>query len=97
MNAPEEYSARLDKRACPLHPPQVDKHELVHGWKLRYRDLVVVDPTIPLPMPSVLLVRARAILAHLDAGGAVRAIVAENQVLVLSLPKVRAGESIVYI
>ena len=67
---------------------------LVHRWKLRYRDLVVVDPTLPLPMPSVLLVRGRAIVVHLDAGGAVRAIVAENQVLVLSLPKVCAVCSI---
>lgn len=56
-------------------------------WGVRFRDVVYIDPSLPLPLPSVVLVRARAILVHLDAGGSLRMVIAENQCLVLSVPK----------
>ncbi len=55
--------------------------------RLRYRDLAAIDPTLPLPAPSVILVRARAIAINLDVGGAIRLIICENQVYILSVPK----------
>jgi CorA-like Mg2+ transporter protein len=66
---------------------KIDRHYLVRALRLRYRDLAAIDPTLPLPAPSVLLVRARAIAINLDVGGAIRIIICENQVYVLSLPK----------
>lgn len=65
----------------------IDRHHLVRSLKLRYRDLAAVDPTLPLPAPSVILVRARAVAINLDVGGAIRIIICENQVFVLSVPK----------
>lgn len=65
----------------------LDRHELVHSLRLRYRDMVVVDPTIPLQVASVVLVRTRALVVNLDVGGALRMVICENQCYVLSVPK----------
>ena len=59
---------------------------LVDRLRLRYRDLVVVDPTIPVPMGSVIFVRPKAIVVNLDVGGTIRMIICENQCFILGLP-----------
>lgn len=66
---------------------EIDRSYLIRALRLRYRDLAAIDPTLPLPAPSVILVRARAIAINLDVGGAIRIIICENQVYVLSVPK----------
>lgn len=66
---------------------EIDRSYLIRALRLRYRDLAAIDPTLPLPAPSVILVRARAIAVNLDVGGAIRIIICENQVYVLSVPK----------
>jgi hypothetical protein len=66
---------------------EIDRNYLIRALRLRYRDLAAIDPTLPLPAPSVILVRARAIAINLDVGGAIRLIICENQVYVLSVPK----------
>ena len=65
----------------------IDRHYLVHTLKLRYRDLAAIDPTLPLPTPTVILVRGRSIALNLDVGGCIRMIICENQCFVLSVPK----------
>jgi len=66
---------------------RIDRHDLVRTLKLRYRDLVAIDPTLPLDVASVVFIRTRAIAVNLDVGGAIRVIICENQCFVLSLPK----------
>lgn len=36
---------------------QIDKHQLVSDLGIRYRDLLALDPTVPIPSPSNLLIR----------------------------------------
>lgn len=47
----------------------------------RYRDLLILDPSIPTPSPSTLLIRDRALVVNLEA---VRMIITANQVFLLS-------------
>ncbi|KAI3438509.1 hypothetical protein D9Q98_000937 [Chlorella vulgaris] len=63
---------------------EVDKHKLVSDLGIRYRDLMLVDPTVPTPAPSTLLIRDRAMVANLES---VRMIICSNQVFLLSVPK----------
>lgn len=53
---------------------------------IRYRDLLTLDPTLPLPFPAALFIRERAIVVNLET---VRMIVCSNQCYVLSVPNVR--------
>ncbi len=36
---------------------QVDKHRLVQDLCVRYRDLLTLDPSVPIPYPASLLIR----------------------------------------
>lgn len=67
---------------------QVDKHVLVYELGVRYRDLLTLDPTLPLPFPAAILIRNRALIINLET---VRMIICANQCYVLSVPDVRAA------
>ena len=62
------------------------RETMVDSLRLRYRDLVVVDPTLPYPVATVIFIRARAIVVNLDVGGAIRMIICENQCFILGVP-----------
>jgi magnesium transporter len=66
----------------------VERHDLLR-LGCRHRDLILVDPTLPLPVASVLLVRARALVINLAVGpsSSIRMVICENQVYILGLPK----------
>lgn len=53
---------------------------------VRYRDLVVVDPTIAVPMGTVMFIRPTCIVLNLDVGGHIRMVICENQVFILGVP-----------
>jgi hypothetical protein len=59
---------------------------MVEILQLRYRDLVVVDPTLPVPVASVIFIRPKALVVNLDVGGSFRMIICENQCFILGLP-----------
>ncbi len=44
---------------------QVDKHRLVQDLCIRYRDVLTLDPTVPLPYPACLLIRWGGLVAPL--------------------------------
>ncbi|GAB4823008.1 hypothetical protein N2152v2_010054 [Parachlorella kessleri] len=71
-----------DKGAAKLI--EVDRHRLVADLNIRFRDLLTLDPTVPIPYPASLLIRERAIIVNLES---IRMIVCSNQVYVLSVPK----------
>eukprot|EP00890_Picochlorum_soloecismus_P001626 jgi/Picsp_1/2464/NSC_05925-R1_magnesium transporter len=62
------------------------RHSMVEILQLRYRDLVVVDPTLPVPVASVIFIRPKALVVNLDVGGSFRMIICENQCFILGLP-----------
>jgi len=53
---------------------------------VRYRDLMVVDPTIAVPMGTVMFIRPTCIVLNLDVGGHIRMVICENQVFILGVP-----------
>ena len=67
----------------------VQKNDLLR-LGARFRDLILLDPRLTLPVASVLLIRARAIVVNLAVGpsSSIRMVICENQVYVLGLPKV---------
>lgn len=66
----------------------VGRHELLR-LGARFRDLILLDPCLTLPVASVLLIRSRAIIVNLAVGpsSSIRMVICENQVYVLALPK----------
>lgn len=64
---------------------QVDKHVLVYELGVRYRDLLTLDPSLPLPFPAAILIRERALVVNLES---VRMIICANQCYILSVPSV---------
>lgn len=64
---------------------QVDKHVLVYELGVRYRDLLTLDPTLPLPFPAAILIREQALVVNLEN---VRMIICANQCYILSVPSV---------
>lgn len=71
----------------------MDKHVLVYELGVRYRDLLTLDPTLPLPFPAAILIRNRALIINLET---VRMIICANQCYVLSVPDVSgAGGGVV--
>ncbi|GAB4824059.1 hypothetical protein N2152v2_011105 [Parachlorella kessleri] len=63
---------------------EVDKHRLVQDLCIRYRDVLTLDPTVPLPYPACLLIREKALVVNLET---VRMIICANQCYLLSVPK----------
>lgn len=59
---------------------------LLSDLHVRYRDLVVVDPTIAVPMGTVMFIRPTCIVLNLDVGGHIRMVICENQVFILGVP-----------
>lgn len=82
-------AARLPRRASTLLLPKKLADLWVESCTLpppshpngRYRDLLILDPSIPTPSPSTLLIRERAMVVNLEA---VRMIITANQVFLLS-------------
>lgn len=83
---PAPASLQAYSSSEPAHGLQVDKHLLVYQLGIRYRDLLTLDPTLPLPFPAALFIRERAIVVNLET---VRMIICSNQCYVLSVPNVR--------
>ncbi|KAK2079687.1 hypothetical protein QBZ16_002082 [Prototheca wickerhamii] len=65
---------------------EVDKHVLVYELGVRYRDLLTLDPTLPLPFPAAILIREQALVVNLEN---VRMIICANQCYILSVPSDR--------
>ncbi|PRW58893.1 magnesium transporter MRS2-7 [Chlorella sorokiniana] len=63
---------------------EVDKHKVVQELGVRYRDLLQLDPTVPIPFPAAVLIRPKALVVNLET---VRMIICQNQCYVLSVPK----------
>lgn len=61
------------------------KHRIVRDLNVRYRDAMMLDPSIPTPFPSSILIRDRAMIVNIEA---VRMIICANQCYLLSVPKV---------
>lgn len=55
---------------------------------LRYRDLIVVDPLIKVHVGTVFFIRPRALVLNVDIGGHLRAILCENQLFILEVPRI---------
>ncbi|KAL6786115.1 MRS4 [Auxenochlorella protothecoides x Auxenochlorella symbiontica] len=72
----------IDEHGIPSDV-EVDKHVLVYELGVRYRDLLTLDPTLPLPFPAAILIRNRALIINLET---VRMIICANQCYVLSVP-----------
>lgn len=64
---------------------EVDKHRIVTALGIRYRDLLALDPSVPIPFPAAILIREKALVVNLET---VRMIICSNQCYVLSVPKV---------
>lgn len=73
-------------RSLSLH-----KRHLVRDRLVRYRDSLLLDPTVPIPFPAALFIREKAIIVNLEA---VRMIICANQCYVLSVPKVGEGSGV---
>ena len=58
-----------DDRRADEHPatvePQVDRHRLVSDLNIRFRDLLTLDPTVPIPYPAALLIRQAAMQGYM--------------------------------
>ncbi|KAL4425925.1 hypothetical protein ABPG75_009941 [Micractinium tetrahymenae] len=63
---------------------EVDKHRIVHDLGIRYRDLLALDPSVPIPFPAAILIREKALVVNLET---VRMVICSNQCYVLSVPK----------
>ncbi|KAL4420981.1 hypothetical protein ABPG77_001300 [Micractinium sp. CCAP 211/92] len=63
---------------------EVDKHRIVTALGIRYRDLLALDPSVPIPFPAAILIREKALVVNLET---VRMIICSNQCYVLSVPK----------
>ncbi|GLC56243.1 hypothetical protein PLESTB_001083700 [Pleodorina starrii] len=61
---------------------KVDRHQLVADMGIAYRDLRAIDPALPIPTPTAILIRERALVVNLET---VRLIVGADQVYVLSM------------
>lgn len=68
---------------------QMSTEFLLIDLHVRYRDLVVVDPTIAVPMGTVIFIRPTCIVLNLDVGGHIRMVICENQVFILGVPDER--------
>ncbi len=55
---------------------------------LRYRDLIVVDPLIKVQVGTVLFIRPTTLVINADVGGHIRALICENQIFILEVPRV---------
>ncbi len=70
------------RQACipvPTTPPrQVDKHRIVTALGIRYRDLLALDPSVPIPFPAAILIREKALVVNLETVGARPAFVARS-------------------
>lgn len=55
---------------CSSHPAhtsqQVDKHRIVTALGIRYRDLLALDPSVPIPFPAAILIREKALVVNLE-------------------------------
>ncbi|KAK9810373.1 hypothetical protein WJX72_009623 [[Myrmecia] bisecta] len=60
-----------------------DKHTLVTELSIPYRDLRMIDPLIPMPYPTALFIREKALVVNFES---TRMIICKDQVLVLSAP-----------
>ena len=54
---------------------------VVRDLGVRYRDLLTLDPTVPIPFPAAILIRERALVVNLET---VRMIICSNQCYVLA-------------
>ncbi|GFR49948.1 hypothetical protein Agub_g12055, partial [Astrephomene gubernaculifera] len=61
---------------------RVDRHQLVADMGIAYRDLRAIDPALPIPTPTAVLIRERALVVNLES---VRMIIGCDQVYVLSV------------
>ncbi|KAK9813877.1 hypothetical protein WJX73_003052 [Symbiochloris irregularis] len=62
---------------------QVDKHVLGRQLHLHFRDLRAVDPEVPIPYPSAILIRDNALVVKLESVGL---IITRHKVYVTSAP-----------
>ena len=61
------------------------KHRIVRDLNVRYRDAMMLDPSIPTPFQAAILIRDKALIVNIEA---VRLIICANQCYLLSVPKV---------
>ena len=67
MPSPARAAATHADHPTPRHRHlQVDKHELVQVLAVRYRDLLSLDPAVPIPFPAAILIRPRALVVNLE-------------------------------
>ena len=64
--APPEPPQPCPSLLCLLSQIHVDKHDIVDALDIRYRDLLTVDPSVPLPFPAAVLIRAKALVVNLE-------------------------------
>lgn len=69
--------------ACsPKWCTQVEKHTLVTRLAIPWRDLRILDPTIPSPSPSSIFIRDHAIVFNVEA---LRLIITKDEVAAVPL------------
>ncbi|KAK9803551.1 hypothetical protein WJX73_008351 [Symbiochloris irregularis] len=73
---------KLDGQGRITHV-QVDKHGLVMQFGVPYRDLRMLDPLVPMPYPSSIFIREKALVVNLES---IRMLICDDQVYVLSVP-----------
>lgn len=61
-----------------------DRLRLLEDLKVPYRDLRMLDPSVNIPHPTSIFVRAEAIIVNFES---IRMLIAHNRALVLSIPK----------
>ncbi|KAK9825912.1 hypothetical protein WJX81_005713 [Elliptochloris bilobata] len=66
----------------------IEKAKLAHELDLPHRDLRYIDPLVPLPFPSAILIREKAICVSLEH---IRMVVGTDEVYVLSVPDEMLG------
>ncbi|PSC73830.1 U4 U6 small nuclear ribonucleo Prp31-like [Micractinium conductrix] len=81
---PQHAWVHVDAAGQATMVEHVDKHRIVADLGVRYRDLLALDPTVPIPFPASILIREQALVVNLEV---VRMIICSNQCYVLSAPK----------
>lgn len=69
---------------------QVDKAALVQRLWIPFRDLRQLDPTAPIPYPSSIFIRERALVVNIES---VRMIISKDEVYVSSIPVPGSSEA----
>ncbi|DBB07428.1 TPA: hypothetical protein ACH3X3_008910 [Trebouxia sp. C0006] len=62
---------------------KVEKHQLVGYLNIPYRDLRILDPLAPIPYPTAIFIREKALVVNVES---IRMIICADQILVLSVP-----------